>query len=198
MIASKLNSLVNFDFMAFNFKKLLIPDLLLIEPKVFTDERGFFMEKYRKSDFEKEDIPDFVQDNYSYSKLNVVRALHYQLHPHEQGKLVTVLKGKIWDVAVDIRKNSKYFGKWIGVELSDENNLSFYIPPGFAHGFAVLSQEAYFIYKCTSEYNSACERGIAWNDPTLSIDWKVTDPQLCDRDKELPKLSEAETFYEKN
>lgn len=176
--------------MSFNYKKLEIPGLLLIEPKVFTDDRGFFMEKYKQSDFEKEGIPSFVQDNFSYSKLDVVRALHYQIHPHAQGKLVTVIKGKIWDVVVDIRKNSEYFGKWVGIELSDENNLSFYIPPGFAHGFSVLSDDVFFLFKCTAEYDASCERGIVWDDQTLNIDWKIKNPIVCDRDKKLPKFDE--------
>lgn len=180
--------------MSFNFKKLEIPGLLLIEPQIFKDERGFFMEKYKKTEFEKNGIPDFVQDNYSYSKFGVVRGLHYQLPPFAQGKLVTVLKGKVWDVAVDVRKDSAYFGKWVGVELSDENNSSLYIPPGFAHGFAVLSPEAFFLYKCTSEYSPARERGIAFNDETVAVDWKVESPQLCDRDIKLPRLVEVETF----
>ncbi|KKQ08440.1 MAG: dTDP-4-dehydrorhamnose 3,5-epimerase [Candidatus Zambryskibacteria bacterium RIFCSPLOWO2_01_FULL_39_39] len=180
--------------MSFNFKKLEIPGLLLIETAVFKDGRGFFMEKYKKSDFEPEHIPDFVQDNYSYSKLGVVRGLHYQLPPYAQGKLVSVIKGEILDVAVDMRKNSPFFGKWVGVELSDENHLSFYIPPGFAHGFAVLSEEAHFFYKCTSEYNTDAEKGVRWNDPALNINWQVLNPQLCDRDRRLPKLNEAETF----
>lgn len=186
--------LVHHRTMSFGFKKLSIPGLLVIESNVFKDERGFFMEKYKRSSFADEQIPDFVQDNYSYSKLNVIRGLHYQSSPHSQGKLVTVIKGKVWDVALDVRKDSAYFGKWVGVELSDENNLSFYVPPGFAHGFAVLSQEAHFIYKCTAEYNSGSEKGIIWNDPVLGIDWKVSDPQLCERDKKWPKLEEAEIF----
>ena len=180
--------------MSFNFKKLSIPDLLLIEPKVFIDERGFFMEKYKQSDFKEQGIPDFVQDNYSYSKFGVIRGLHYQLPPYAQGKLVNVVKGKVLDVAVDMRKDSIYFGKWVGVELSDENNFSFYIPPGFAHGFVVLSPEAHFFYKCTREYNINSERGVIFEDPFLGIDWKVENPQLCDRDRKLPKFSEAEKF----
>ena len=180
--------------MSFNFKQLAIPGLLLIEPKVFEDERGFFMEKYKQSDFDKYNIPAFVQDNYSYSKQGIIRGLHYQLNPHAQGKLVSVIRGKVWDIAVDMRKDSVCFGKWIGVELSGENNLSFYIPPGFAHGFSALSSEVYFLYKCTGEYDAACERGVAWNDPTLAIDWRVTDPQSCDRDKKWPLFHDAEYF----
>ena len=166
--------------MPFNFKKLSIPGLLLIEPAIFKDERGFFMEKYKQGDFDEQNIPHFVQDNYSYS--------------NAQGKLVSVIQGRVWDVAVDIRKGSDTFGKWAGVELSDKNNLSFYIPPGFAHGFATLSDEVRFFYKCTSEYNSSSEKGIRWNDPDLAIDWKIKDPQLCERDKKLPSLKDTDLF----
>lgn len=180
--------------MPFNFKKLSIPDLLLIEPAVFKDGRGFFMEKYKQSDFDKQGIPHFVQDNYSYSEKGVIRGLHYQLDPYSQGKLVSVIKGGVWDVAVDIRKKSPTFGKWVGVELSEENNQSFYIPPGFAHGFATLTSEVRFFYKCTKEYNPSCEKGLIWNDPDLAIDWKIRDPQLCERDKKLPSLKDAEVF----
>jgi len=180
--------------MSFNFKKLSIPDLLIIEPSVFKDERGFFFEKYKQSDFDKQGMPHFVQDNFSVSKQGVVRGLHYQLPPYAQGKLISVVKGKVWDVAVDVRKNSAFFGKWVGVELSEENNLSFYIPPGFAHGFAALSPEVCFLYKCTEEYDHSSERGIVWNDPALAIDWKINDPIVCERDKKLPLLKDAEVF----
>ncbi len=180
--------------MNFNFKKLTIPDLILIEPAAFKDNRGFFIERYKQSDFDSQNIPHFVQDNYSFSKQGVIRGFHYQLLPHAQGKLVSVVKGKAWDVAIDVRKKSAFFGKWVGVELSEENNLSFYIPPGFAHGFSALSPEVGFFYKCTSEYNPSCERGIVWNDPALGIDWKVTDPLICEKDKKLPLLKDAEVF----
>jgi dTDP-4-dehydrorhamnose 3,5-epimerase len=180
--------------MPFNFKKLEIPDLILIEPKVFKDERGFFTEKYKQSEFKAQEIPDFVQDNYSYSKQGVIRGVHYQVPPYTQGKLVTVLKGKIWDVAVDMRKSSAYFGKWVGVELSDENNFSFYIPAGFAHGFAVLSSEALFLYKCTNEYNVASERGVRWDDPELNIDWKITNPIMTKKDLDSPLFKDTLYF----
>jgi len=180
--------------MPFNFKKLNIPDLLLIEPKVFKDERGFFMEKYKKSDFDKYNIPPLVQDNHSYSQGGVIRGLHYQLNPYAQGKLVSVIGGKVWDIAVDIRKDSVYFGKWEGVELSEENNLSFYIPPGFAHGFVTLSRNAHLFYKCTNEYDLSSERGVRWNDPDLNIDWKVVDPILSEKDQGWPPLSKAQYF----
>lgn len=173
--------------MVLNYKQLKIPSLLLIQPKVFQDERGFFLEKYKQSEFEKISLPPFVQDNYSSSKQGVIRGLHYQRSPYEQGKLVSVVFGKVWDVAVDIRKNSPTFGQWVGVELSDKNNLAFYIPVGFAHGFSVLSQEARFFYKCTTEYLPEYEQGIRFNDPDLNIDWKLTaKPIVSAKDIVLP------------
>jgi len=159
---------------------------MLIQPKVLRDERGFFLEKYKESDFK--DLPRFVQDNFSVSRQGVVRGLHYQIMPYEQGKLVSVVKGRVWDVAVDIRKDSPTFGEWVGVELSDENNFSFYIPPGFAHGFSVLSLEARFLYKCTGEYSKEHERGIRFDDPQLAIDWKVVDPIVSSKDLQWPNL----------
>jgi dTDP-4-dehydrorhamnose 3,5-epimerase len=181
--------------MPFEFTRLEIPDLVLIEPKVFTDSRGFFLEIFKKLDFKKFGLDnEFVQDNYSFSIKNVIRALHYQLPPNAQGKLVSVLKGKVWDVAVDIRKNSPYFLKWLGLELSDENHRIFYIPPGFAHGFAVLSEEAHLIYKCTAEYSPGLERGIRWDDPEIDIQWPVAEPLISDRDRNLSLLKKAEIF----
>ncbi len=176
--------------MSFNFKELSIPGLLLIEPKIFSDQRGFFIEKYKKSDFDEQGIPGFVQNNYSFSKGGVVRALHFQAEPYQQGKLVSVIKGKIWDVALDLRVDSAYYGKWLGVELSDQNNLSFYIPAGFAHGFSALSDEVCFMYKCTNEYKGDRERGVLWNDPTLGIDWKVENPIVSDKDLKLPRFDQ--------
>ncbi|OGZ74023.1 MAG: dTDP-4-dehydrorhamnose 3,5-epimerase [Candidatus Zambryskibacteria bacterium RIFCSPHIGHO2_01_FULL_44_22b] len=175
--------------MTLNYKKLRIPDLLLIEPKVFLDERGFFLEKYKQSDFEEIGLPLFKQDNFSVSKQNVIRGLHYQASPFEQGKIVSIVAGKVWDVAVDIRENSETFGQWQGVELSEENNLSFYIPPGFAHGFSVLSEEAKVLYKCTAEYSQIHERGIRFDDPDLSIDWKVINPIVSNKDKIWPQIN---------
>lgn len=181
--------------MPFEFTRLEIPDLVLIEPKVFIDPRGFFLETFKKSDFKNFGIADeFVQDNCSFSERNVIRALHYQLPPKAQGKLVSVLKGKVWDVAVDIRKNSPYFLKWLGMELNEENHRMFYIPPGFAHGFAVLSENAHFLYKCTEEYSPGFERGIRWNDPEINIQWPVAEPLISDRDRNLSLLKEAEIF----
>ncbi len=180
--------------MSLSYKRLAIPDLLLIEPKIFSDERGFFVEKYKESDFEALGIPAFKQDNYSYSKQGVIRGLHYQLPPYEQGKLVSVVNGKVWDVAVDIRESSKTFGQWVGVELSEENNLSFYIPPGFAHGFSVLSPEASFLYKCTNEYHPLSERGLCFDDKEVGVDWKVEKPVVSSRDLTWPGIKELEAF----
>ncbi len=174
--------------MTLDYKKLKIPDLILIQPQILHDERGFFLEKYKHSDFEKIGLPVFKQDNFSSSKQGVIRGLHYQLPPFAQGKLISVVKGKIWDVAVDVRKGSKFFGQWVGIELSEENNLSFYIPPGFAHGFSVLSKEARVLYKCTKEYSSAHERGVCFDDSRLCIDWKVSSPTVSLKDQKWPKL----------
>lgn len=174
--------------MPLDFKELDIPGLIVIEVKKIKDERGFFMEKYKESLFKEIGLPLFVQDNLSFSKENVVRGLHFQKDPYGQGKLVTVISGKVWDVAVDVRPTSPYFGQWRGVELSAENNLSFYIPPGFAHGFSVLSKEAYFFYKCTQEYSPLHEMGINLNDADLRIDWKVAEPIVSVKDLRLPVL----------
>lgn len=177
--------------MALNYKELRIPGLLLIQPKIMRDERGFFLEKYKQNDFVEIGLPLFRQDNYSYSKQRVVRGLHYQLPPHEQGKLVSVMKGKVWDVAVDLRKDSGFFGQWVGVELNEENNLSFYIPAGFAHGFSVLSTEAIFFYKCTNEYSPRHEAGFRFDDPDIAVDWKLEGPAIVSsKDLALPAFKE--------
>ena len=182
--------------MPFKFKKLEIPDVILIEPVVFTDERGFFIETFKASDFKANNISyEFVQDNHSKSRKGVLRGLHYQLKPMEQGKLVRCIKGKIWDVAVDIRKGSPWYGKWVGVELSEENKLMLWIPPGFAHGFVAL-EDAEVIYKCTKEYAPQYERGIIWNDPELAIHWPIKNPILSFKDANLPNLKDAENNFE--
>jgi len=180
--------------MTLDYKRLKIPELILIQSKIFHDERGFLMERYKQSDFEEIGLPPFVQDNYSVSKKGVIRGLHIQREPFAQGKLVFVVAGKVWDVAVDVRKGSSTFGQWQGVELSDENNLSFYIPPGFAHGFSVLSPKASFFYKCTAEYSPEHEYGVRFDDPDLAIDWKVVDPILSTKDMEWPKIKSIELF----
>jgi len=174
--------------MPFLFKKLEIPEVILIEPAIMTDERGFFMETYKSSVFRENNIPNFVQENHSYSIKNVLRGLHYQIPPKAQGKLVRCIKGEIFDVAVDIRKDSPTFRKWVSVILSSENKKQLYIPPGFAHGFCVLSDTAEIVYKCTEEYSPQHERGIAWNDMSIGIDWPVKNPIMNDKDKNNPKL----------
>ncbi len=178
--------------MPFSFKPLEIPEVILVLPRVFKDERGFFKEVFKKSDFEANGIKEnFVQDNISFSQKGVLRGLHFQHPPKAQGKLVTCLRGRIFDVAVDLRKGSPTFAKWVAVELSHENHALLYIPPGFAHGFQVLSEEALVCYKCTAEYAPELDSGILWNDPELAIDWPIKEPLLSPKDARLPKLSEA-------
>ena len=180
--------------MPFTFEKTPIEGLLLITPKVFTDDRGFFFESYKKSDFEKAAIfEEFVQDNQSFSVKNSIRGLHFQKDPFGQGKLVRCIRGTVWDAAVDLRKNSASFGKYFGVELSDNNKKMLYIPSGFAHGFAVLSEKAEFLYKCTAEYAPQSDCGIIWNDPDIGIKWPVRaeDAVLSDKDLNLKPFSEV-------
>jgi len=179
----------------FDFKRLDIKDLIVIIPKIFPDSRGLFFESYKKSDFIKNDINvDFNQDNHSISQLGVLRGLHYQLEPMSQGKLVRVVKGKVWDVAIDIRKKSPTFLQWRGIELSENNHIMFYIPPGFAHGFITLEDDTHFLYKCTNEYSSANEGGIIWNDPEINIKWPIDNPKVSDKDLKLPYLKDAKIF----
>jgi dTDP-4-dehydrorhamnose 3,5-epimerase len=183
--------------MPFLFKRLAVPDIILIEPKKFPDDRGFFMETYKHSDFASNGIREyFVQDNYSRSSRGVLRGLHYQRNPYAQGKLVQCLKGRIFDVAVDMRKGSPTFGKWAGVELSEENILMLYVPPAFAHGFIVLSETADVLYKCTKEYAPESDRGIIWNDPDINIQWPVKEPILSDKDKRHPLLKDVDNNFE--
>ncbi|MDX2174916.1 MAG: dTDP-4-dehydrorhamnose 3,5-epimerase [Candidatus Sumerlaeia bacterium] len=171
------------------FQQLDLPGLVLITPKVFEDERGFFLETYRKDQLLAAGIAvDFVQDNHSKSRKGTVRGLHYQTSPG-QAKLIRCTKGAIWDIAVDIRPDSETFGKWVGVELSENNKQLIYIPIGFAHGFAVLSDEAEVQYKCSNYYDGATEAGIAWNDPEVAVDWKVSAPILSVRDQNNPPLA---------
>lgn len=175
-----------------NIIKTDLPGVLMVEPKVFGDSRGFFMESYKRSDFAAAGIGEyFVQDNHSRSARHVLRGLHYQKYPMQQGKLVRCIRGKIFDVSVDIRKGSPTFKRWVGMELSEDNNRMFYIPPDFAHGFVVLSDMAEIIYKCTKEYSPADERGIIWNDPDINIAWPVKKPILSEKDAENPSLRDA-------
>lgn len=182
--------------MPFAFKPLDIPGLMLIEPKAFGDERGSFMETFRLSEFRANGIKgDFVQDNLSRSQKGVLRGLHYQLNPKAQGKLIMAARGAVLDVAVDIRKGSPYYGRWVAEELSEENRLMFWIPPGFAHAFFTLSDSAAIIYKTTEEYAPALERGIIWNDPSIGIEWPSENPILSEKDRALPTLKEAEINF---
>lgn len=181
--------------MPFSFKSLEIPEVILVEPKSFPDDRGCFFEVYKESDFIANGIrAKFVQDNFSHSKRGVLRGLHYQTNPKTQAKLVAALQGEIFDVCVDIRKNSPTFGKWIGKILSEQNHKMLYIPEGFAHGFCVLSQTADVLYKVNQEYSPEHERGIVWNDPDLNIAWPLTNPVLTSKDLELPPLNTNTDF----
>jgi dTDP-4-dehydrorhamnose 3,5-epimerase len=166
-----------------------LPGVLVLEPQVFRDERGFFLETFSAKRLSGTGIPEhFAQDNHSRSIRGVVRGLHYQLE-HPQGKLVHAARGRIFDVAVDIRRGSPSFAKWFGVELSDENLWSLWVPPGFAHGFCVLSDEADVIYKCTVPYVQSDDRGIAWNDPLIGIDWPVDNALLSPKDAAYAELT---------
>jgi len=178
--------------MSFDFEKFEIDGLVLVKPKVFGDNRGFFMESYRKSEFVRNGIDcEFVQDNHSISKKGVLRGLHYQAKPKAQAKLIRCSKGKIYDVAVDLRKNSKTFGKWLKVELSEENKNMLFIPKGFAHGFVVLSNEAEVLYKNDEEFLPEHDRGLLWCDNVVNIDWGIDfEPILSEKDKNQPKLCE--------
>ena len=180
-----------------SFKRLEIPDVILIEPVVFPDQRGFFAELYKRTDYLANNIPfDFIQVNMSFSRRGVVRGLHYQLRPMEQGKLVTVPRGKIVDVAVDIRRSSPWFGKYVMVELSSDNPRLLWIPPGFAHGFQAL-EDSFILYLVTKEYSPQHERGIRWNDPEIGIPWPIKEEViLSEKDKRCPLLREAETNFE--
>ena len=162
--------------------------VLVIEPSVFEDKRGFFMETYQQKKYRESGIDrDFVQDNLSYSVRRMLRGLHYQF-PHAQAKLVQVIAGEIYDVAVDIRRGSPTFGEWIGVHLSDKNKRQIYVPEGFAHGFCVLSETALFMYKCSDLYAPDCESGILWSDPDIGIEWPVEKPLLSEKDSRFACL----------
>lgn len=182
--------------MPFDFQELAIPGILLVQPKVFGDERGFFLETYKRTDFARAGVGGhFVQDNYSKSAKGVLRGLHYQKNPKAQGKLVCCMNGKIFDVAVDIRKGSPYYGKWVSAELSGENRHMLYVPPGFAHGFQVISDTAEVLYKCTEEYSPSDDRGIIWNDPELRIAWPLGNPVLSRKDRVHPVLRGADNNF---
>ena len=171
-----------------------LPGVLILEPKIFGDDRGWFMETFNAARFAELGLPiDWAQDNQSQSVYSVVRGLHYQLE-QPQGKLVRCVRGSILDVAVDIRRSSPHFGKWTGVELSAENKRMLWIPPRFAHGFSVLTDQADVIYKCTTLWHPASDRSLLWNDPQLAIDWQVSNPLVAPKDATAPPLATAEVF----
>lgn len=174
------------------FVRTDIPEVIVIKPRVYSDQRGFFAESYRKSLFRENGIDnDFVQDNLSRSTRGTIRGLHYQLI-NPQAKLVSVTRGRVLDVVVDVRKGSPTFGRYVTEELTSDNKWMLYVPEGFAHGFCVLSDEADFYYKCSDYYNPDGERGIAWNDPDIGIEWPVAEPVLSERDSRLPRLNEMD------
>lgn len=176
--------------MSLTFEATEIPDVILVKPQVWGDPRGFFLETYHQTKYSEGGITkNFVQDNWSHSVRGVLRGLHYQLKK-PQGKLVSVLRGEIFDVAIDIRRGSPTFGKWFGTILSAENKYQLYIPEGFAHGFCVLSEEADVNYKCTNLYDHADDRGVIWNDPEINIAWPISNPELSTKDAKLASLSE--------
>jgi dTDP-4-dehydrorhamnose 3,5-epimerase len=177
------------------FSETTLPGVLRIAPQVYGDSRGFFLESYRRELFTQRGIPDFVQDNHSRSVRNTLRGLHFQ-HPHGQGKLIRVVSGTVYDVLVDVRLGSPTFGEWEGYELSAENHHMLYVPPGFAHGFCVLSDSADFIYKCTAYYHRDSEQTLLWNDPALAIEWPVREPILSEKDRNGLPLKELSRFPE--
>jgi dTDP-4-dehydrorhamnose 3,5-epimerase len=182
--------------MSFIFEPQSIPEVILVKPLVRGDERGFFKEHYRQSEFAAGGIPDtFIQDNHSRSAKHILRGLHYQKLPKPQAKLVSVIRGKILDVAVDIRKGSPTYGKHVAVELSDENHYQLYVPVGFAHGFAVLSDSADVFYKVNGEYSAEHDRGVLWNDPAIGIAWNIPHPLLSNKDQLQPPLAHADNNF---
>ncbi|MBW9221286.1 dTDP-4-dehydrorhamnose 3,5-epimerase [Methanothermococcus sp. SCGC AD-155-M21] len=177
--------------MPFEFKKTKIPDVILIKPKVFGDERGFFVETYKKKDFEEAGIRgEFLQDNHSRSSYGVLRGLHFQREPYAQAKIVRCVRGVIYDVVVDLRRDSPTFGKYVGVILSEYNKYMLYVPRGFAHGFLVLSDLAEVMYKVDNIYAPEYEGGLIWKDEDISIEWPIDDPILSEKDKKWPTLKE--------
>ncbi len=182
--------------MAFEFENLEIPDLVLVRPTRHRDARGFFQESYRRSAFRVAGIADdFVQDNLARSDRGVLRGLHYQLPPAAQGKLVGVVRGEIYDVAVDLRVGGATFGRWVGQRLDAETGTLLWIPPGFAHGYVVLSDVAEVAYKVTAEYAPELDRGVRWDDPAIGVAWPVTDPVVSVKDRAQPLLADAENPF---
>lgn len=178
--------------MPFEASPASIDGLVILKPRCFGDDRGWFMESYKKSAFADLGLAEpFVQDNLSLSSHGTLRGLHYQVVPHAQGKLVTVVTGAVYDVAVDLRPGSKTLGQWFGITITESDPCLFFIPPGFAHGFCALSDDTRFLYKCTAEYHKESERGIRYDDPDLRIEWPVAKPIVSKKDSAMPSLSEV-------
>ena len=185
-------------YISMNIIETSIEGVVIIEPKVFGDHRGYFFESFSQKDFcEKVRQVSFVQDNESKSSYGVVRGLHFQKPPHTQSKLVRVVKGRVLDVAVDLRRDSKTYGKYFSVELTEDNHLQLFIPKGFAHGFAVLSDEAVFQYKCDEFYAPESEGAIAWNDPDIGVDWQIPEDKviLSEKDKKHPSFKDLDVLF---
>ena len=179
-----------------SFEPQSIPEVILVKPKLLTDERGFFKEAYKLSVYQEGGITDtFVQDNHSRSAKGILRGLHYQLNPKAHAKLVSVVRGEVLDVAVDIRKGSPHYGQWVSAHLSEDNHHQLYVPVGFAHGFYVLSEVADVVYKISGEYSAEHDRGVAWDDPELNIDWGTDAPILSDKDTSQPSLALADNNF---
>ncbi len=180
--------------MPFKFIDTPLKGLVIIKPQVFGDIRGFFMETYKKSEFDAAGISDeFNQDNHSFSSKGILRGIHFQLVPNAQGKLVRVITGAVWDVAVDLRQGSSSYGEWFGLELNEGNGTMLYIPPGFGHGFLTLNDNTHFLYKCTAEYEPASDGGVRWDDSDLAIEWPLNSgqkPLISEKDKKLPNLKD--------
>ena len=177
-------------------KETTIPGLIIIQPDVFYDTRGYFFESYNKEKFKKTGIDvEFIQDNQSLSSKGILRGLHFQNPPFAQGKLLSVIKGSVLDVAVDIRKNSKYYGKYFSIILSEENKTMFWVPQGFAHGFLSLQDNTIFSYKCSQIYNKESEGSIRWNDPDININWDILDPIVSEKDKNAIFLKELNSKF---
>lgn len=179
------------------FAETVLPDVVVVQPTVFGDDRGFFFESWNARTHAQVVGPDttFVQDNHSRSARGVLRGLHYQLPPSAQGKLVRCGRGAVWDVAVDIRRDSPTFGRWVGEELTEDNHRQLWIPPGFAHGFVALTDTADLLYKATAFYDPQADRSIAWDDPDIGIDWPLDEPPtLSDKDARAPRLADADVF----
>ncbi len=182
--------------MSFQIKPLSIPEVVLVETRTSPDNRGHFREVFKASVFARLGLPaNFAQDNLSHSVRGVLRGLHYQKDPGAQGKYLSVVHGEIYDVAVDLRRGSPNYGRWVGVELSATNGCMLYVPPGFAHGFCVLSDTASVLYKVTTEWNGALEAGVRWDDPEIGVAWPVTDPILSAKDAALPALKDADNNF---